>query len=289
LENKRIDDLKEICNQYDLSLKRGYKITSVLNDLELIQIYDRPMKISLASPILPIWQRIINNRIEGLQNEFQEKKKKCESDLEAFLTSYNIKEDVSQELIEFISFNIENFENMYYPFFAKTLCKIAIGIRYENPLIKFLHEDPEKAFQGNLNSPLIEGMNKIKDNLQNIDIQVIFNNDVVKELINSKEFRIITEHVESFDFGFKSIQVHISEDFFSNFSLNDSELIQPSFDPSNVLLGAYISRNRNIYQIFYEKFNEIFERGMPINKYIEPLDLPLKNLSDKQIFVLCLL
>lgn len=33
LINKRIDDLKDVCNQFSLSLKRGYKICSVLSDV----------------------------------------------------------------------------------------------------------------------------------------------------------------------------------------------------------------------------------------------------------------
>ena len=58
------------------------------------------MKISLATPILPVWQKLINIRIEELQNEFQEKKKKCEVSLENFLSTYKITEEVSQEVIE---------------------------------------------------------------------------------------------------------------------------------------------------------------------------------------------
>jgi len=260
------------------------------------------MKISLTTPILPVWQKLINNRIEELQNEFQEKKKKCEVSLETFLSTYKITEEVSQEVIEFISFKLDNFEDMYYPFFAKNECKIAIGIMYENPLIKFIQQSSITDIERNLSSPLITGMNKIKENLKNIDIQIIFNSEVVKELINSKEFKIVNEQIQSFNLEFKSIEVHITEDLFSNFSLNDSELIQPSFDPSNMLLGAYISHNRNIYQIFYdkfneifvyqiffEKFNEIFEKGMPIDKYIKSIKLPFDSLSNKQALILSLL
>ena len=54
LQNSRIDNLKDVVAQYDLTLKRGYKICSVLSDLELVQIYDRPMKIHLATPVIPL-------------------------------------------------------------------------------------------------------------------------------------------------------------------------------------------------------------------------------------------
>lgn len=247
------------------------------------------MKISLATPILPVWQKLINNRIEELQAEFQEKRKKCEVFLETFLSTYKITEEVSPEVIEFINFKLDNFEDMYYPYFARNKCKIAIGIRYENPLIKFIQQSSITDIERNLTSPLITGMNKIKDNLKNIDIQIIFNSEVVKELIISNEFKIVNEQIQSINLEFKSIEVHITEDLFSNFSLNDSQLIQPSFDPSNMLLGAYISRNRNIYQIFFEKFNEIFEKGMPIEKYIKSIKLPFDSLSKKQTLILSLL
>ncbi len=247
------------------------------------------MKISLATPILPVWQKLINIRIEELQNEFQEKKKKCEVSLENFLSTYKITEEVSQEVIEFISFKVDNFEDMYYPFFAKNECKIAIGIKYENPLIKFLRQSSITDIERNLSNPLITGISKIKDNLKNIDIQIIFNSEVVKELITSKEFTIVNKQIQSFNLEFKSIEVHITEDLFSNFSLNDSELIQPSFDPSNMLLGAYISHNKNIYQIFFEKFNEIFEKGMPIDKYMKSIKVPFDSLSNKQALILSLL
>jgi len=74
LKSKRIDNLNEVAAQYDLTLKRGYKICAVLNELELVQIYDRPMKIHLATPIIPLWQKIVNKRIEELTNLFQEQK-----------------------------------------------------------------------------------------------------------------------------------------------------------------------------------------------------------------------
>jgi len=140
LKNKKIDDLKDVCKKYGLSLKRGYKIINVLSGMDLVQIYDRPMKINLTTPLLPIWQTIINLRMEELLNEFQEKKMRCESSFENFLESYNIKQEVVQEPIEFINFSFDNFNEMYYPFFAQNECKIAIGIRYANPLIVSLQK-----------------------------------------------------------------------------------------------------------------------------------------------------
>ena len=71
LENNKIENLKDVCKEFDLSLKRGYKICSVLNDLELVQIYDRPMKVLLATPIVPLWQKIVNNVLERIYQVLQ--------------------------------------------------------------------------------------------------------------------------------------------------------------------------------------------------------------------------
>jgi len=288
LENIRIENLREVCLQYNLSLKRGYKICSVLGDLDLVQIYDRPMKINLANPIIPIWQRLINKRIEDLRDEFENEKNRCTTFLDDFIKEYNLKSiEVTQEPVELLIFDIKNIDKIYYPFLTRSECKIATGIRYENPLIPYLRTNSLKEIE----ERLIKSMNKIKENLKNIRIQVVFNNKLIISLLKSKEFAVLIENIEPIDFEFKSLEVHITEDDFSNFSLTDDELIQPSFDPTNKLMGSYITRNEKIYQIFNEKFNDLFETGVPINNFIskQSSDVSINSLSEKQTFVLCLL
>ena len=288
LENIRIENLREVCLQYNLSLKRGYKICSVLGDLDLVQIYDRPMKINLANPIIPIWQRLINKRIEDLRDEFENEKNRCTTFLDDFIKEYNLKSiEVTQEPVELLIFDIKNIDEIYYPFLTRSECKIATGIRYENPLIPYLRTNSLKEIE----ERLIKSMNKIKENLKNIRIQVVFNNKLIISLLKSKEFAVLIENIEPIDFEFKSLEVHITEDDFSNFSLTDDELIQPSFDPTNKLMGSYITRNEKIYQIFNEKFNDLFETGVPINNFIskQSSDVSINSLSEKQTFILCLL
>ncbi len=290
LLNKRIDDLKQVCNQFNLSLKRGYKICSVLNDLELVQTYDRPMKVHLATPVLTLWQKLINKRIEALQNQFLEKQSKCKTSIEEFIRKYNLEEQVVQEPVEFINYNIKNFAETYYSFLAPKLCKIAVGIRYDNPLISLIQKYQIKGIPDDIKEDLTPGMKRIKENLKNIEIQVIFNSEVVKELLESKEFEILSKHVENFNLEFKTFDIHVTDENFSNFSLTDNELIQPSFDPTNILIGAYISRNKNIYQIFNDKFREIYEKGIPINQFIKKdKKITLNLLTESQSFVLCIL
>lgn len=290
LKNVRIDNLKEVSSKFGLTLKRGYKICSVLNDLELVQIYDRPMKIHLATPVIPIWQKIINNRIEELSQEFQEKKEKAEIALEDFLKSYNLSEQVSQEFVEFIKYDLSNFYETYYTFTAKNECRIAIGIRYDNDLITMIKQKGPENVPENLRASMRSGMVKVKENVKNLNIKIIFNAELVKELLRSEDFKILEKHIDQYDLMFEKIRVHVTYDDFSNFGLTDNELVQPSFDPTNKLIGAYISRNSSIYQIFHEKFNELFEKGIPINDFLkEHKDLGMEAVTEKQSFVLCLL
>lgn len=291
LLNKRIDNLKEVCSEFGLSLKRGYKICSVLSELGLVQIFDRPMKIHLAAtPVLTLWQNLIQKRIEILRNQFYEKRDECESAIENFTKKYRLDEQIVQEPVEFINYSVENFDESYHHFLAQSECKIAIGIRYDNPLNEIIDEDRFTNISDNMKNAMKAGMTRIKDNLVNIEVQVIFNSEVAKDLLMSKEFGLFTNHVEPYNIEFNKIEIHVTDEAFSNFSLTDNELLQPSFDPSNILIGTYISRNRNIYQIFFDKFNEIFEKGIPIAKFLaEQKEINIDSLSPAQLFVLCVM
>ena len=97
-------------------------------------------------------------------------------------------------------------------------------------------------------------------------------------------------YVELFDLKFKNFDIRVTDEDFSNFNLTDSDLIQPSFDPTNKLIGAYISRNANIYKIFNKKFNELYEKGIPLNLFLkEDKFFEEKPYSKTQLFGLCLL
>ena len=290
LQHKRIDNLKEISTQFDLTLKRGYKICAVLNDLGLVQIYDRPMKILAKSPSIAIWQRIINERIEELSQLFQERKEKAESALEDFIKNYSFTEQVTQEFVEFINYDLNNFDETYISFMAEKECKIALGIRYENELSAVMKKYGISNIPEDLNEAMKSGMTKIKENLKNIDIQAIFSTELIKELLLSEEFKPVSNYLDLYDLKFKNIDVRVTDEDFSNFNLTDNELIQPSFDPTNILIGAYISRNANIYTIFYEKFNELYEKGIPLAQFLkEQKEIKEESYSKTQLFGLCLL
>jgi len=290
LQHQKIDNLKEVSTQFNLTLKRGYKICAVLAQLGLVQIYDRPMKIHLSTPPVAIWQRIINERIEELSQLFQEKKENAENALKEFIKNYNFVEQITQEFVEFINYDLNNFDETYHSFMAEKECKIALGIRYENDLTLNIKKYGISNIPEDLNKSMKAGMMKIKENLININIQVVFSTELIKELLSREGFNLFSKYIDSYDLEFKSIDVRVTDEVFSNFSLTDNELIQPSFDPTNKLFGSFISRNANIYQIFYDKFNELFEKGIPLVQFLkEHKDIPINSFSESQLFGLCLL
>ena len=290
LKHKRIDNLNEVSTQFNLTLKRGYKICAVLNDLGLVQIYDRPMKIHLTTPPISIWQTIINERIEELSQLFQEKKEEAENALSDFIQNYNLSEQITQEFVEFVNYNLKNIGETYHSFLAEKECKIALGIRYENEFGSVIKKYGISSIPEDLSESMRSGITKIKENLINIDIQVIFSTEVIKELLVSDEFDLVSNYLKQYDLLFKNISVRVTDEDFSNFNLTDSELVQPSFDPTNKLIGAYISRNTNIYQIFYEKFSELYEKGIPLTQFLkEQSEIKETSYSKTQLFGLCLL
>jgi len=290
LDHKRIDNLNEVSKRFNLTLKRGYKICAVLNDLGLVQIYDRPMKIHLATPPISLWQTIINERIEELSHLFQEKKEDAENALSDFIQNYNLNEQITQEFVEFVNYNLKNFGETYHSFLAEKECKIALGIRYENEFSSVIKKYGISSIPEELNESMRSGITKIKDNLINIDIQVIFSTEVIKELLISEEFQLVSNYLKPYDLHFKNISVRVTDEDFSNFNLTASELVQPSFDPTNKLIGAYISRNTNIYQIFYEKFSELYEKGNPLTQFLKEQNyIKQYYYSKTQLFGLCML
>ncbi len=291
LRNKKIENLNEVCEQNGLSLKRGYKICSVLNDLNLVQIYDRPMKIFLQTEVVARWQELINLRIEKLQKEFQEQKEKCELNLEEFLKNYDLKEKEIQEPVEFYGLNIPNFSEILRNYkVASSECRIAIGIHYENPLISLIKKEQKDDIQKLLKNEILPEILSVEPNLRKLNVILVLNEELFIELINSSEYALLNELINSMDLKVNKIDARITNVNFSNFSLTDDELIQPSFDPTNQLIGCYISRNKNIYQIFSDKFNEISKNGISLKDFVKQnKSIPLDSISEKTFLTLSLL
>jgi len=290
LKYSRIENLKDVSEQYDLTLKRGYKICSVLNELGLVQIFDRPMKIILSRPVVEIWQKLVNKRIEDLHGEFIEKQKICESAFEDFVNHYKFEEEIPHEPVEFVSFEENNLEHLYYPLYSGETCKIAIGIKYETPINSIIDKVVGERMKNEEYEQLISQLKSIKENLKNITVKIIINNEMLGELLNSDEYKYLVKDVNTQNLEFKDLDVRITEENLSNFSLTESQFIQPCFDPVNKLLGLFVSRDENIYKVFDKKFQEFYENALPINEYLKNQKMSRKEpLSQSEAFTLCLL
>ena len=104
-----ITDIKELSPKLDLPVKRIYKIVNVLkDDLGLIQIYDRPMKIQLLNPIEAI-NSAIDKKKKEIQNEAQKKIQLCEQAMENIFDKYGFLDKENQaNSVEFITPALEN-------------------------------------------------------------------------------------------------------------------------------------------------------------------------------------
>lgn len=289
LKNERIDDLKEVCEELEMSLKRGYKICSVLNELELVQIIDRPMKIFLLDPI-PAWQKLINKRINDMKEDLEKRIDSLKYSMESFFKIYELKEPDIGEPIEFLNFDSRNFNWIFYQYLGKNVTKTAIGIVYENPLILELTGEDFSKFNEKLTDILKESFIELAQNIKNNEVYLILNSEVLNTFLGAEHYKKLLNHLKTrvTDIKPKKIDVRVTEEDFSNFSVRDEEmLIQPSFDPKNILLGSYISRQKDIIKIFIDKFEDLFENSTPINEYLEKNNIAGKNkLSEQEIMAL---
>ncbi len=269
LKYNKIDDLTKVSNDLGITLKREYKICAILNELDLIQIFDRPMKVNLLNPVVA-WQKIINKKIYYLTEDLNMKINLLEETMGLFFKDYELKEPEVGEPIEFLNFDTKNFHWVYYPYFASKVTKIALGIIYENPFIREITRVEFSKVGEELARELTENFTELAKYIANIEIFIILNSSVLEDIINSFQYRNLIEHLSQVEIQFRKIEVRIINEDFSNFALRDDEmLIQPSFDPINILLGSYISRQKDIVKIFLRKFDDLFDNSHPVNDYLK--------------------
>jgi len=269
LEYNKIDDLRKVSNDLGITLKRGYKICAVLNELDLIQIFDRPMKINLLNPVVA-WQKIINKKIDDLTENLNNRINVLEETLGLFFKDYELKEPEVGEPIEFLNFDSKNFNWVFYPYFANKVTKIALGIIYDNPFIREITKVEFSKLDEEVERALRENFTELSKYIRNIEIYIILNSSVLRDIINSFQYRNLIEYLNKVEIQFRKIEVRITDEDFINFALRDDEmLIQPSFDPSNILLGSYISRQLDIVKIFLRKFDDLLHNSHPVNDYLK--------------------
>ena len=259
LKQPIVEDLNVLVDALDLKPKRIYKINSVLKELGLIQIYYRPMKIQLLNP-LDSWEKLIQTKINKIQEEASTKTKYCHESLEKMFSAYNLVK-TPQMPVEFVSFVTPDLdlESEFFTMISEAESWIAHGIFYKYDYNRTF--DAIKKFSDEFN----ENITRI---IKNNKFKVLVSDDYLKQIDNiyEKNKRFIPSLENLLDSNINFDLRHTKAQF-SNFVLKDqSILLQPSFDPSDNLIGCFISSPKEIVEVFSNKFDELFKQAEPVRR-----------------------
>lgn len=260
LKQPIIEDLNELVEALGLKPKRIYKINSVLKELGLIQIYYRPMKIQLLNP-LNSWEKLIQSKINEIQEEASNKIKYCHGSLEKMFSAYELVK-TPQMPVEFVSFVTPDLdlESEFFTMISDSESWIAHGLFYKYDYNRTF--DAIKKFSDEFN----ENITKI---IKNNKFKVLVSDDYLKHVDDLFEKnKIMIPNLENLlDFNL-NIDLRHTKAQFSNFVLKDhSVLIQPSFDPSgDNLIGCFISSPKEIVEVFSNKFDDLFKQADPVRR-----------------------
>lgn len=265
LRNKVVDDVKILVDELDLNLKRIYKVLSVLKDLDLIQIYNRPMNVQVLDPQIAL-EKLINNKINEIHRQANAKIGECHRALDEVRSAYKIA-DVSQQPVEFISFIGElDLETLFHALICSRECDIAHGIWYKRDvniadIINRIDETKEA---------LMKDLEKAKTKTY----RVIVSKEYLEHANNRvKDYKPFLSQLKVFSVTDLDIKLRILDEPFSNFIVKDQrELSQPSFDPNDNLIGYFVSSPQEIVDVFINKFNNMFQDAIPIEEEIDDLD-----------------
>ncbi|UYP48531.1 hypothetical protein NEF87_004816 [Candidatus Lokiarchaeum ossiferum] len=295
IKNHTIEDPKSIYQTLGLSLKRIYKIFSVLKDLELVQVYSRPMKVILNDPITS-WEKIVSDKIKQIRIESNEKITNCEMQFKSMIDSYNlIPEQPSLPPVEYINILGDNepidFINNELLGGPEKNIFISKGLRVKIDFIEHLYSLlSSKAYRkknGYANfGEILEKWNK---DFPNHTFNVLLSEEYLEETIlkiaqtkiDPSELKILTEKMNP------NIEVRVSQNTIGNFIIKeDEELLQYSVDPSNTLLGAFISRQKEIIDVFSNKFSEMYSQSVEISQFFKDKKKPQLTLLEKIAYAL---
>ncbi len=289
LINRKIEDLKKVSERLDVNIKTAYKICSDLDELGLVHIYGRPMKIILKTPVIPIWETIKEKRIDALQKRFENNRKQLELSYENFLQKYGLNgEKNGYTAVEYLDFDLTNLSIAFQTLISDEFWKLAIGTPYETSIATIA----KKLSYGKLKSAIdtylpSEEINKIRTKLQEVKIYCLIKDEVLKQFIQSKEFTVLSQYYEAFNIEFHTLEVRVTQKYITNFTLTRSKLAQPFFTPNNKLLGLYLSEKDETYEEFTRIFDELFIEGIPISTYSDSCGEIRKNtFNDAEKFTL---
>lgn len=270
LTHETVDNLKELENELGLNLKRIYKIFSVLKDLGLVQIYDRPMKIQLLDPKVS-WEKIIQKKVNEIREETDKKIQKCYNAFFKMKNAYNLTE-IKQQPVEFIPYiGNPNFETLLHSLICEKESFIAHNIFYlRNPDVHDIMESNKKD-----KDDLVNIIKSFKKNTYKILVSEEYLEHIDKYISKNPSIVSLFKNLEITDI---SLDIRVTENQFINFTIKDKKILsQPSFDPNDNLIGYFISSPKEIVEVFLTKFDNLFEKAIPLieKKKIESDLIPI--------------
>ncbi len=275
LLNKTIADPKSIVTK-DLGLKRIYKIFSVLKELGLVKIIDRPMKITINPPV-PAWEMIISTKIKALQEELNDKINACEKSFLRVLDMFHLKDETPPiPPVEYISTTIEDdpveFLNTLYS--SNQELMVAKGLVVSNPHVQQMQnmfvskKELTRLGYDNLDAYL----QQFPKTFSHGRSKVLISEEYVENILHIMDVKTLSAEIKqkiSAVINFE-IDIRVHSQSFSNFIIKDhKELLQYSVDPSNALLGLFVSRQDEITQIFKNTFEKMYQNSTDFHAYFK--------------------
>ena len=295
LEKQSIEDIKDFVDTTGISLKRVYKVIQLLEKLGLIQVYNRPMIVNVKDPI-PSWEAIISEKIKEVRSEADKKIEDCETSFQSFTNAYQLtSEDLNVPPVEFISINPRD----YTPDFYKTdiigeisHLKIAKGDKISTPFNRAMFdllENPDRVKEYGYKD-IQSFCTEWNDALPANSIKVLITEEYLNEILlpfKNVQSRNLISHLED-RIHFNSLEIRLTQNVLTNFILKQPrELLQYSTSPNNELLGLFVSKQKEICDIFNVKFDEEFVKAMNLEEYfIKKLNKTLDPLTKFIITVL---
>ena len=293
LKNRSIDNPKELASNLDLSIKRIYKIFSLLKQLGLIQVYDRPMKITINEPI-SAWEKLLSEKITNMRTECDLKIDKCEKSFVDMKSAYNIThEEHSLPPVEYINIfdNEDAFDFIRNDIIGNTKeLLLTKGIKYEIKTFEKIFEmiKNPKYMKKEGYSNVIILIQTILNKMPPIKYRILISKEHAQEILQFvKNFSVYSIKFEEFDINYKNIwDIRIYEGSCGDFIILDSnDLIQFSIDPSKKLLGIFVSRSHEITDIFFRKFEEMYSQALNLEDYFKKINIDRSpTIFDKFLF-----
>ena len=293
LKNHSIDNPKELATNLDLSIKRIYKIFSLLKQLGLIQVYDRPMKITINEPI-SAWEKLLSEKITSIRTECDIKIETCEKSFADMKSAYKIThEEHSLPPVEYINIldNEDAFEFIRNDIIGNTKeMFLTKGIKYEistlEKILEMLKNPKFMKKEGYSNVIIL--IKTILNKMPPIKYRILVSREHAQENLQIiKNFSVYTSKFEEFEINYENIwDIKIYEGSCGDFIILDAnDLIQFSINPSNKLMGIFISRSHEITSIFFKKFEEMYSQALKLEDYFKEIEIDrTPTIFDKFIF-----